>query len=82
MSPENQWLEDVFLTEIVPFWGDKFVRFRVSGNPLQLKRLQASWCKNPQVFQRLRKDFFIKKTSLVSWFTLSPIIMEVENGCS
>ena len=21
VSPENQWLEDVFPTEIVPFWG-------------------------------------------------------------
>jgi len=21
MSPENQWLEDVFPTKIVPFWG-------------------------------------------------------------
>ena len=27
MSPENQWLEDVFPTKIVPFWGT-FVRFQ------------------------------------------------------
>ena len=26
LSPENQWLEDVFLTKIVPFWGH--VRFQ------------------------------------------------------
>ena len=25
MSPENQWLEDVFPIEIVPFWGDVLV---------------------------------------------------------
>ena len=25
MSPENQWLEDVFPTEIVPFSGDMLV---------------------------------------------------------
>ena len=25
MSPENQWLEDVFPTEIVPFRGHSFV---------------------------------------------------------
>ena len=25
MSPENQWLEDVFLIEIVPFLGDMLV---------------------------------------------------------
>ena len=25
MSPENQWLEDVFPIEIVPFWGDMLI---------------------------------------------------------
>ena len=29
MSRENQWLEDVFPTEIVPFWGDMLVPRRV-----------------------------------------------------
>ena len=28
MSPENQWLEDVFPIEIVPFLGDELVSFR------------------------------------------------------
>ena len=30
MSPENQWLEDVFPTEIVPFLGDMLVFWGVN----------------------------------------------------
>ena len=31
MSPENQWLEDVFPTKIVIFWGDMLVFRGVQG---------------------------------------------------
>ena len=40
MSPENQWLEDVFPTEIVP----------VSGDMLVFRGVSPGWCflKNPR----------------------------------
>ena len=37
MSPENQWLEDVFLLEIVPFWGT------CSFSGVYIRCLLAAW---------------------------------------
>ena len=33
MSPENQWLEDVFSIEMVPFWGDMLIFRGVIAEP-------------------------------------------------
>ena len=42
MSPENQWLEDVFPTEIVPFLGDMLVFGGVSHFYVMMCSLKSS----------------------------------------
>ena len=50
MSPENQWLEDVFLTKIVPFWGH--VSFQGCKVPRVIERL--TWTPQCYTLQEIR----------------------------
>ena len=58
MAPENRWLEDVFYTEMVPFWGHSLVFGDVSVSYVQLFTALGSllWIVSPnwaQIFRTL-----------------------------